>query len=65
MADDKSKRGPADAKRININEAHELDYWCERFGVTPQQLEDAVKKAGVMASDVKRHLGQSHAAGGA
>lgn len=56
MADDTSNRGPADAARINVHEKWELDYWTKELGVTPQQLKDAVEKAGVMAADVRKHL---------
>lgn len=31
---------------------------CAHFGVTEQQLRDAVKKVGPMVADVKRHLGK-------
>lgn len=58
MTDDKSNRGPADRSRVNVNEQYEVEYWSKHFGVTPQQLRDAVKKAGPMASDVKKALGK-------
>lgn len=56
MADDPSKRGPADRQRINVHEAHELRYWTKELGCTPEQLRAAVKAAGVMVSDVRSHL---------
>lgn len=46
------------AHRINVNEPYELRRWCAHFGVTEQQLRDAVKKVGPMVADVKRHLGK-------
>ncbi len=58
MADDLNKRGPADRARINVNESWEVEWWCKHLGVTPQQLHGAVKHAGVMVKDVKRHLGK-------
>ena len=58
MADDKSKRGPADAQRVNTHEDYEVQYWSKKFGVTPEALRDAVKKAGPMASDVQKQLGK-------
>ncbi|MDB5326417.1 MAG: hypothetical protein JWM57_1986 [Phycisphaerales bacterium] len=58
MADDKTKRGPADATRINVHESYELEYWTKHFGVTPDQLRASVKKVGVMAADVKKDLGK-------
>lgn len=58
MADDLTKRGPPDGKRININEDWEVRDWVKHFGVTKQQLIDAVKAVGPMTADVKRHLGK-------
>jgi hypothetical protein len=56
MADDKSKKGPADAKRVNVHESYEVEYWTKKFGCTKAQLEAAVKKVGVMADDVEKDL---------
>lgn len=56
MSDDKSKRGPADAKRINVHEDHELRYWTEAFGISVETLKAAVKRVGVMAEDVRAEL---------
>jgi len=58
MADDTNKRGPADRIRINVHEDWEVDYWRKELGVTPEQLRDAVKQVGVMAADVRKHLGK-------
>lgn len=58
MADNLEKKGPPDGIRINIHESWELRDWSKHFGVTEQQLKDAVAKVGVMAADVKRHLGK-------
>lgn len=51
-----AKRGPADRSRIDLRDAYEVRYWTEAFGVTTAQLRAAVKEAGPMAADVKRHL---------
>ena len=56
MSDDKSKRRPQDASRVNIHEPYEVEYWCEKFGCTKQQLIDAVQKVGAMADDVEKEL---------
>jgi hypothetical protein len=56
MADDKNQRGPADRTRINVSEDYELRYWSEKFGVSHDELKAAVKKVGVMASDVEQAL---------
>lgn len=56
MADDLKKSGPADAKRVNVNEKWEVDHWTKKFGVTEAQLKAAVKAVGVMADDVEKQL---------
>ena len=54
--DDTTKRGTGDAARININEAHEVRYATEKWGITKDVLEEAVKAAGVMRADVEKWL---------
>lgn len=56
MSDDKSNRGPADAKRVNINEEYEVRYWTKEFGISEDRLREAVKRVGVMADDVRAEL---------
>lgn len=58
MKDDPTTRGPADRRRINLQENYEVSYWAEKFRCTRTQLEQAVRAAGVMADDVERHLKQ-------
>ena len=58
MSDDKTKRGPRDADRVNINEDYEVRYWTQKWNVTEAQLKDAVRRAGVMAKDVAKALGK-------
>jgi hypothetical protein len=58
MADDLSNRGAADRARINVNEPHEVRYWCKQLGCTEAELRAAVQRAGVMADDVRRALGK-------
>ena len=58
MPDDRSKRGPQDAARINVHESWELEYWTEELGVTEQELRDAVQQVGPMSKDVRKHLGK-------
>lgn len=56
MADDKTKKGPADRSRISLSEDYELRYWTEKFGVTAAQLKAAVEKVGNSAEAVEREL---------
>ena len=57
MADDPKKRGAADRNRINTHEDYELEYRAREWGVSKQQIKDAVQKVGPMVDDVKRQLG--------
>jgi hypothetical protein len=56
MSDDKNKRSGPDRSRINVNEGYEVEYWTKKFGCSPEELKDAVKKVGVMAEDVEAEL---------
>jgi hypothetical protein len=58
MADDKTKRAPQDSSKINVHENYEVEYWTKKFGCTPQQLKDAVKKVGTGVEAVKKALGK-------
>jgi hypothetical protein len=61
MADDKGKTGKPDRDRININEDYEVWDWSEKFGVTHQELLEAVQTVGDRAEDVERFLKKSKA----
>jgi predicted nucleotide-binding protein (sugar kinase/HSP70/actin superfamily) len=56
MSDDKSKRKPQDAARINLREKYEVMYWVEELGVTKSELEQAVEAAGTSAKEVRAYL---------
>jgi len=58
MADDTDKKGQADRLRINVNEPHEVRYWTQELGLTEDQLRQAVQAVGVMAENVRIHLGK-------
>lgn len=58
MSDDRSKRGPGDAQRINVNEDYEVEYWTRVLGVSEEKLRETVKNVGVMADDVRKALGK-------
>ena len=59
MADDKTLKGGADRKRIDVNEDYECRYWTEKFGVSTAELKRAVQKVGPMVDDVARELGKA------
>lgn len=56
MTDDRNKRGPEDASRINLNEDYEVEYWTNRFGVSKERLKAAVDKVGVSVDAVAKEL---------
>lgn len=58
MPDDKTKRRPQDASKINIHEPYEVNYWTDKFGVTEAALVAAVKSVGVSAAAVQKKLGK-------
>jgi hypothetical protein len=60
MTDDLKDRGARDRGRVNVHEDYELRYWTQKWGVTKEQLVQAVQKAGVSAEAVARELGKFH-----
>ena len=56
MPDDKSKKQPQDASKVNVNEQYEVEYWTKKFGVTPDQLKAAVSRVGTSAAKVEQQL---------
>jgi hypothetical protein len=56
MSDDKSKAGGQDRKRINVNEDYELRDWSKKFGVSPEELKQAVARVGDRADEVERFV---------
>lgn len=58
MSDDLKRKGPEDPKKINVNQYYELLYWSKKFGVTIEELKEAVEAVGPMVSDVKEYLGK-------
>jgi hypothetical protein len=58
MADELGNSGAQDRSRIDINEAHEVRYWIQRFDVTEEALRKAVAEVGVSAIEIAEHLGK-------
>ncbi|PZR31724.1 DUF3606 domain-containing protein [Caulobacter segnis] len=56
MSDDKTKTGPQDASKISLSEDYEVRYWSDKFGVSREDLERAVKAAGNAADAVQAYL---------
>lgn len=51
MSDNKSKTGSPDRDRISTSEDYEVQYWSEKFGVSRQELVDAVNASGSNSPD--------------
>ena len=51
MSDNKSKTGSPDRDRISTSEDYEVQYWSEKFGVSREELIDAVKVSGSNSPD--------------
>ena len=64
MSDDTSLRGPQDRTRIALGEENEVRYWTSKWGISRDELADAVKAVGNSAAAVARHLGRSEEDGG-
>ena len=54
MTDNLEERGPRDRSRVNVHEPHELRYWTEQLGVSPEELTDAVAQIGPMVADLRQ-----------
>ena len=60
MADNVKKTGNLDDIKINIKQDHEVQYWSRKWGISPLQLESAVKNAGSnVAKNVEEYLRQN------
>jgi hypothetical protein len=63
VPDNPDVRGGADRQRINVDQDYELRQWSEKFGVSADELRQAVKSVGPMADDVEQHLRGRNAKG--
>lgn len=45
--------------RVNLSEESEVEYWTDRFGVSEEELRQAVREAGFIPGDVADKLGKS------
>ena len=59
MSDDPTNRGGQDKERISLGEDYEVRYWTEKFGVSSDELRDAVDKVGDRAAAVAQELGRA------
>ena len=60
MSDDLKNRGEPDRSRIALGEEHEVRYWTNKFGITEEKLQAAVKAVGNSAPDVEAWLARNN-----
>lgn len=56
MSDNLENRGPQDASKVNVGEVWEVAYWTKKFGVTADELKQAVKQVGTSAAALGEHF---------
>jgi hypothetical protein len=58
MKTDAPRLTTRDRAEVNITKPQEVVGWCNKWGVTPEQLRAAVAEAGPFASAVAKALGK-------
>lgn len=58
MSDNTKNVGTPDRKLISMKEEHEVRYWTQAFGVSKEQLQQAVDTVGNSAAKVREHFGK-------
>jgi hypothetical protein len=56
MSDNRQQSGGQDRTRINVHQNYELRDWSKSLGVTPEELQEAVKAVGDRADAVREYL---------
>jgi len=64
MSDSLHNNGGPGRTRINVNEDLEVRTWADRFGVTPNDVRDAIKAVGDRVDDVQEYLHSHHSSPG-
>jgi hypothetical protein len=50
------KRDYSEKTCIDVNQSYQVAYWKERFGVSEEELNEAVRAAGALARKVEAYL---------
>ena len=58
MSDNLNMRRPQDSSRISMHEPYEVNWWTHHFGVSRDQLQNAVNAVGHGAAAVAQRLGK-------
>jgi len=56
VTDDPRQAENPDDTRIDLDQEQEVRYWSNKFGVTEEEIRQAVKSAGPMVKDVRARL---------
>jgi Protein of unknown function (DUF3606) len=54
------KRDYGNKTHIDLNQSYQVAYWKERFGVSEEELGEAVRAAGALARKVEAYLKSKH-----
>ncbi len=58
MADDPNKRGAGDRIRVAAGEDHEVRYFAEKHGITPDQARELIRQHGNDRATLDREAGK-------
>lgn len=56
MSDNKNKQDGRDDSKIDSNDASEIQYAAKKFGVTPEEIKDAIAQVGNSRAAVEKYL---------
>lgn len=56
MINDHNQAGPPDVNQVSLDDAEAIDYWTRRFGVSREELEEAVDTVGESVDAVAAYL---------
>lgn len=56
MPDDKTKKRPQDASRINLGQPYEIEHWCNKFHCSADELRKAVHTAGTSKEAIEDYF---------
>jgi len=59
MVDDTVPDRPHDTSRISLEDDGDVRFWTRKWGITEDELADAVHSVGSVSAAVARHLGRS------
>ena len=58
--DPSKKRDYGNNTRIDVNQSYQVAYWKQRFGISEEELIEAVRAARGLARNVEAYLRQKH-----